>query len=79
MLRKTGLASGSRRLIRKILSKSTCPTSPKSRQTTQVSLYFELAAEGWRDFPWRGPVDVALQATVGDLWDPREASANPNP
>ena len=35
----------------------------------EVSLYFELAAEGWRDFPWRGPVDIALNATVGDLWD----------
>ncbi|CAE7510514.1 CDC14A, partial [Symbiodinium pilosum] len=34
-----------------------------------VSLYFELTAEGWRDFPWRGPVDVALDATVGDLLD----------
>ncbi|CAE7767280.1 unnamed protein product [Symbiodinium sp. CCMP2592] len=40
-----------------------------SSGASKVSLYFELAAEGWRDFPWRGPVDVALQATVGDLWD----------
>ena len=35
----------------------------------EVSLYFELAAEGWSDFPWRGPLDVALSATVGELWD----------
>ncbi|CAE7785066.1 unnamed protein product, partial [Symbiodinium necroappetens] len=40
-----------------------------SSEASKVSLYFELAAEGWRDFPWRGPVDVALQATVGDLWE----------
>eukprot|EP00439_Symbiodinium_sp_Y106_P081795 s250_g20.t3 len=40
-----------------------------SSGASKVSLYFELAAEGWRDFPWRGPVDVALQATVGDLWE----------
>lgn len=40
-----------------------------SSEASKVSLYFELAAEGWRDFPWRGPVDVALSATVGDLWE----------
>ncbi|CAE7559875.1 unnamed protein product [Symbiodinium natans] len=43
-------------------------TAP-SASSDQVSLYFELAAEGWRDFPWRGPVDIALNATVGDLWE----------